>query len=162
MRTVYGLFVVSALLFVCGIAFAVAGARASRQPDAPPAVTLAPVASVGQIMHAIVDPAADVVFGAVSTTATAAGVEEKAPSSDAEWEKVADSAAALVESGNLLLMGNRAVDRGDWTTYAQDLIASATVALKAAEAKDAKGVFDSGEAIYASCDNCHRKYERTE
>ena len=40
--------------------------------------------------------------------------------------------------------------------------AAATIALKAAEARDAAGVFVSGEAIYNACDGCHRKYERTE
>jgi hypothetical protein len=162
MKLVHGLYIVSALLFVSSIGFVVAGARATREPEAAPAVTLTPVATVGQIMHGIVDPAATVVFDAVSTTVTAAGVEEHAPATDAEWDKVVAGAAALVESGNLLLMGNRAVDRGDWTTYSRDLIAASTVALRAAEAKNAKGVFDAGEAIYASCDNCHRKYERTQ
>lgn len=162
MRMVHGFFIVSALLFVCGVGFVVTGARTTRTPEAPPAATLTPVASVGQIMQAIVDPAANTVFGAVSTTVTAAGVEETAPATDGEWKQVVGSAAALVESGNLLMMGSRAVDQADWATYSRDLVSAGTVALRAAEARDAKRVFESGEAIYAACDNCHRKYWRTE
>jgi hypothetical protein len=164
MRTVYALFLVSVLLFLAGVGLAVTGARASRTtPAAPPAgAAVTPVASVRQIMQAIVEPAADTVFGAVSTVVTAAGTDEKQPRTDAEWEAVAGSAAALVESGNLLLMGSRAIDTGAWTTYARDLISAGRVALKAAEAKDAQGVFASGEAIYLACDNCHRTYQRTE
>lgn len=164
MRTVHALFAVSALLFVCGVGFVVTGARASNTSEAPPRpdAGLTPVASVSQIMNAIVEPAADAVFGAVSTTATAAGIEEKQPRTAEEWEAVANSAAALVESGNLLLMGSRAIDQGSWATYSRDLIKSGSVALKAAEAKDAKAIFDSGEAIYLACDNCHRTYQRSE
>lgn len=163
MRTIYALFLVSVLLFLAGVGLAVTGARASRAvPAAPSQAAVTPVASVRQIMQAIVEPAADTVFGAVSTVVTAAGTEEKQPRTDAEWEAVAGSAAALVESGNLLLMGSRAIDRGAWTTYARDLISAGRVALKAAEARDAQGVFASGEAIYLACDNCHRTYQRTE
>jgi hypothetical protein len=164
MRAVSALFVVSVLLFLCGVGFVVIGARAARNRPATPAAdaALTPVASVRQIMHTIVEPAADTVFGAVSTIVTAAGTEEKQPRTDEEWEAVAGSAAALVESGNLLLMGSRAIDKGAWTTYARDLVEAGRVALKAAEARDAAGVFASGEAIYLACDNCHRTYQRTE
>ncbi len=162
MRQRHVLFLVSALLFVCGVGFAVAGARASRSAAPLPADPLVPVASVRHIMRGIVDPAATVVFNAVSTTVTATGVEEKAPTTAAEWEAVANSAAALAESGNLLLVGSRAVDHGDWVLWSRKLSEAGTAALKAAEAKDAEGVFASGEAIYEACDTCHSKYERTQ
>ncbi|HUR33111.1 MAG TPA: hypothetical protein VM032_04900 [Vicinamibacterales bacterium] len=157
-----GLFVISALLFICGIGFVVAGARAQRRPVAAPAETMATVASVKQIMRGIVDPAATTVFGAVSTTMTAAGLEEKAPSTQAEWDVVADSAAALAEAGNLLLVGDRVVDRADWTTFSRKMTEAGRTALAAAEARDAEGVFASGEAIYDSCNGCHSKYQRTQ
>ena len=79
MRVRLTLFMVSALLFVSGIGLVVAGARVLRRPAASEAAALTPVGSVRQIMRGIVDPAATTVFGAVSTTVTAAGVEEKAP-----------------------------------------------------------------------------------
>jgi hypothetical protein len=156
------MFTVSALLFIGGVGFVVAGARALRHPPPPPGETLAPVGSVTQIMRGIVDPAATTVFNAVSTTVTAAGVEEKAPASQKEWDAVADAAAALAESGNLLLVGNRAVDRNDWTALSRRMIEAGQTALRAAEARDAAGVFASGEAIYETCDNCHSKYRRTQ
>lgn len=162
MRPTNTLFVVSALLFICAVGLVVVAARTPRTTTSSVDAPLAPVASVRQIMRGIVDPAATMVFGAVSTTVTTAGVEEKAPHTAEEWGAVANSAAALAEAGNLLRMGNRAVDRGDWLTMSQRLTDAGTVALKAAEARDAKGVFASGEAIYESCSNCHSKYERTQ
>ncbi len=164
MQSRQALFLVSALLFVCSVGFVVLSARSSRSSAAPAPVAdaLTPVASVRHIMRGIVDPAATVVFDAVSTTITAAGTEEKAPRTAEEWEAVANSAAALAEAGNLLVMGTRAVDHQDWVRWSRDLGTAATVALKAAEARDAAGVFASGEAIYNACDGCHRKYERTE
>ena len=42
-----------------------------------------------------------------------------------------NSAAALIESGNLLLMGSRAVDKGDWVKMSQAMIEAGKAALKA-------------------------------
>jgi hypothetical protein len=163
MRLVHGFFLVSALLFVTGIGFVIAGARASRQvqtPAQPVPSVLTPVASVRQIMTTIVAPAATTVFASVGTTITVGRVDEHKPETDAEWEAVADSAAALVEAGNLMLMGSRAVDQVDWAKYSKELIETSLVTLKAARAKDAQAVFDSCEAIYNSCNGCHGNYMR--
>ena len=160
MRTVHWLFVVSVALFLGGIGFIIAAARTTR--DAPsiydPLPT--PVGTVKQIMDGIVGPAAGVVFGSVSTTVTAAGREDKAPRTDAEWEMVGNSAVALAEAGNLLMMEGHAVDKGEWIKMSQAMIDAAKVALKAVEAKSADDVLASGDAINVSCDNCHRRYQR--
>jgi hypothetical protein len=162
MRMVHWLFVISAALFVSGIGFIVAGARTAQGAapvEAAPATT--PVATVQQIMRGIVAPAATVLFESVSTTVSAAGIEEKAPKTDAEWLEVASSAAALVESGNLLVMGDRAVDRQDWLTMSRAMAEAGMTALKAAEARSADGILAAGEAVNTSCDNCHQKYQRS-
>lgn len=164
MRRPMPLFLVSAALFVCGVACVVLAAGAvRRQPNTPPAVERArPVASVTHIMRGIVDPAATVVFDAVSTTVTAAGIDVKVPVTDAEWNSVVDSAAALAEAGTMLLAEGRAVDRDGWVTWSRALTDAGVTTLRAAEKRDADGVFASGEAVYEACDNCHRTYRRTE
>jgi hypothetical protein len=163
MRTVHWLFVVSVMLFISGIVFVVAAARPTMRAPVPaasetPAVT--PVATVKQIMRGIVAPAATVVFDSVSTIVSASGVEENQPRTDEEWATVASSAAALVESGNLLVMGDRAIDRGEWVKMSRALIDAGNAALKAAESKSPQGILDTGEAINTSCDNCHERYWR--
>ena len=163
MRTIHWLFVVSVMLFISGIAFVVAAARpATQQPvaaaDDTPSVT--PVASVKHIMRGIVAPSATVVFESVSTVVDASGVQENQPRTDDEWATVASSAAALVESANLLVMGDRPVDRGDWVKMSRAMMDAGNIALKAAESKNAAGILAAGEAINASCDTCHERYWR--
>lgn len=161
MRTIHWLFVVSVALFLSGIGFLIAGARPVQEAQSVEAPLTNPVADVKQIMNGIVAPAAEVVFGAVGTIVSHSGVEEKVPRTDQEWTTVGNSAAALVESGNLLMMGSRAIDKGDWVKLSQALMESSVVAMKAIQAKDAQALLNSGEAIYASCNECHMKYQRS-
>lgn len=88
------------------------------------------------------------------------GEEQHFPRTDEEWEALQDSAATLAEAGNLLLLGSRTVDKADWTRLSKAMTDAATLALKAAQAKDKQRVFDSGEAIYNTCNECHQKYQR--
>jgi hypothetical protein len=118
------------------------------------------VATVKQIMKGIVAPAATVVFNSVSTTVSVRGTEEKFPRNDAEWEEVGNSAAALIESGNLLLMGTRAIDKGEWVKMSQAMINAGKLALKATQDKSPEGVLGAGEQVNMSCDACHRRYQR--
>lgn len=163
MRRVEWLFVVSVALFVSGIAFIIASGtsrpRAAAAPTAS-APTVTPVASIRQVMSGIVMPNATVVWDAVGTTLTAGVVKEAAPKNEMEWSAVTNSAAALVEAGNLLLLGNRVVDRADWIAMTRDYIDQATSILKAAEGKNAEGVFLAGGALNTTCDACHDKYQR--
>jgi hypothetical protein len=161
-RTVHWLFVVSIALFLSGLGFVIAAARLARQaPKAALAdAAVTPVASVKQIMNGIVGPAANRIFGAVGTVISDKGTVEKAPRTDGEWEAVGNDAAALIESGNLILMNGRAIDRGDWVRMSQAMIDAGKVVLRAAQAKNPDKVFESGEAVNESCDNCHQKYKR--
>jgi hypothetical protein len=164
-RTVHWLFVVGVALFLSGLAFVIAGARLARQAPkttsaASADVAIMPVASVKQIMNGIVGPAANRIFGAVGTVISDKGTVEKAPHTEAEWEAVGNDAAALIESGNLILMRGRAVDNGDWVRMTQAMIDAGKIVLRAAQAKSADKVFESGEAVNESCDNCHHKYKR--
>jgi hypothetical protein len=161
MRTVHWMLVVSVTLFVSGIGFVIAGARATRTAvPIEERLVMTPVASVRQICAGIVWPAATVVYNAVGTIIDIDGITEIAPQNDEEWAVVANSAAALAESGNLFLLGDRAVDDGDWVTISRALIEAGTTALHAAEAQDIEGILAIGGEINATCDNCHAQYQR--
>jgi hypothetical protein len=140
----------------------IAGARmARRAPAAAPVVAAtAPVASVKQIMIGIIDPASKAVFSSVNTIETKEGTQEIAPRNDAEWTAVGSSAAALIESGNLILANGRAIDQGDWATFTKAMIEGSKSALKATQAKKPKDLFDAGGEIYDACTKCHTKYQR--
>lgn len=161
MRTVHWLFLVSAALFISGIGFIIASGRTSPvEAAAPPAPAVTPIASVKQIMAGIVMPSAASVWDSVSTIVDASGIQENQPRTDEEWARVGASAAALIEAANLLLMGSRPVDQGDWVTMAKAMAGAGQTALKAADAKDAQGILEAGETINQTCDNCHQKYQR--
>jgi len=164
-QAIHWLFVVSIALFVSGVGFVIAGARATRTAPAPTAAVESPtiesVATVKQIMRAIVMPSAATVWNSVATTISHAGIVETKPQNDEEWATVAASAAALAESANLLLADHRAPDKGDWVTMARAMADAANVARKAAEAKSTDGILEVGEIINKTCDNCHGRYSRS-
>ena len=142
--------VLSLCLVVAGI-----GAAACGGPPPPP---FKPVADVKQLMQAVVDPSADVVWEAVATIFTKDHVEERRPRTKEEWDNVRNHAMMLAESGNLLMMPPRAKDGGEWMKKAQELVDTATVALRAAEAKDVDRLLNVGGEIDEACENCHKKY----
>lgn len=162
MRSIQWLFAVSAALFVCAIAFIVAAERTTRQAPPPAASTpaLTPVASIQQIMNAIVLPNATVVYDAVGSVTTTAGTVETAPKTDEEWAKVAASAAAVAEAGNLMLVGDRALDEGEWMRLTRAFIDAANLTLAAATRKDTNGIFMTGGDLNETCDRCHARYRR--
>ncbi len=161
MRTVNWLFIVSVALFIGGIGFVIASARTARSAAPVEAVvTTTPVATVKQIMAAITGPSAGVIYGAVSTTVTATGITEVAPQNDEEWAAIGNSAAALGESANLLMTDSRAIDKGDWIKFSQQLVVTSKMALKAANEKSVDGILEAGGPINETCDNCHAKYQR--
>ena len=164
MRTVYWLFAISVALFISGIGFVIAGERTARAatPAAAAAapVDTAPVATIKQIMIGITNPPAFVVYEAVGTKSSAAGIEEIAPQNDEEWAKVGSAGAAVVESGNLMLIGNRAIDKGDWVKMTRDMMEQGKAAMKAAEAKDKEKIVEAGGELNTTCDNCHARYQR--
>ena len=162
-RTLNWLFLVSVLLFISGIGFVIAAGRTVRA--APAAVgaaapAVAPIATVKQVMRWITMPSAAFIWDSVSTIVDEKGVTENVPKDEAEWAVVGANAAALAESANMLLTGDRAVDKGDWVKFATTLRGSAEKALKFADAKDTAGILAVGEEINTSCDACHERYQR--
>ena len=135
MRTVLLLFLASLLLFLTSAAMA-------QQP------TFKPVASVNQLMKAIVIPTSDALFQ----------VAMKAPENDEEWTAMQNNALTLAESGNLLMIGSRAKDQGDWIKVAQALVNAGTLAFRAAEAKNEDALIEAGDQVYATCEGCHSRY----
>lgn len=160
MRIFYWLFAVSVALFISGIGFVIAAARTVRDTPAVEAPATVPIASVAQIMNGITGPSALTVYNAVGMIINADGITEIEPKNDEEWANVANAAAAVIESGNLLLIGDRALDNGDWVTMTKAMMETGQAALKAAQAKDKEGILEAGGPLNDTCDTCHAKYQR--
>ncbi|MDX1382491.1 MAG: hypothetical protein R3190_02550 [Thermoanaerobaculia bacterium] len=136
-------------------AFGVVLASGCGGQDPPP---FKPVANIVELMQNVVDPAADVVWGSVGTIITEEGTHEFYPRNDEEWQLVINAAMTLTESGNLLMIGERAVDDARWMELSRDLVDAGVIALEAARSKDKERIFMIGGEVYAACDNCHSIY----
>ena len=135
MRTAVWIFLVSgALLF--------ASSGMAQRPRTQP------VASLTQLMQAMIIPSSDALFN----------VARQSPKNDEEWAAIQNSAVILTESGNLLMIGNRAKDTGDWMKMSQEMVDAGAVALKAAESRNVDALIDAGNQIVDSCSRCHESY----
>ena len=130
-------------------------AACATQAEGPP---FKPVANVDQLMDAVIQPAADVYWGSVSTIVDKDGITENFPRTDEEWEAVWAAAMTIAESGNLLMMSSRAQDSEDWTKWSSQLVDIGVEAAQAAEAKNPELVLEKGEAVYNVCTGCHMQY----
>ena len=160
MRIIYWLLAGCVALFISGIGFIIASVRTVRDAAPAAAVRTAPLATVAQIMNGITQPNATIVYDAVGTIMNAEGITEIEPKTDEEWARVANAAAALIESGNLLLIDGRRVDEGDWVKMSKAMMDATQPALKAALAKDKDGILEAGVGINETCDTCHVRYQR--
>jgi hypothetical protein len=146
----------SAVMFIASIWFILAGAKNARAAAAP---ATEPVATVRQLMDGLISPASTTVYKSVSIIISEAGVEENQPQSEDEWRAVEGAAAALVEAGGLLMAEGRARDQERWPEISKAMIDASMISMKAAQARDKDALLASGEALNASCDNCHRIYD---
>jgi len=172
--------------WVVAVVVVVVMAGCSSSKPAPAAETepaFRTTATVKDIMDAVIDPNADVLWESVSTTINKEGTTEKMPRSDEDWQAVRRSAMTIVEATNLLVMDGRAIapaghkseypgielepeemqklvdaDRARWVKYAHGLHDKAMLALKAIDAKSVQGLMDAGEGLDEACENCHKHY----
>ena len=130
-------------------------ASAGCTPSSPP---LRHVADVKQLMRSVTEPAADVYWDGVGTVVDQTGTTEIKPETTEEWDALVNSAYVIAESGNLLMLGTRPKDGGEWMQLSRALVDVGEKAIRAAEAHDARAVFDVGAEVYDVCTNCHAKY----
>lgn len=154
MRTIYGLLVVSGLMFVSGLTMLVLAARGSG-----PTSDATPSATVKQLMQGLVVPASRAIYDAVSTTVTEKGTVDVFPRNDREWEVVGSHAMALVEAANLLKVGGRARDSRDWIRMSDAMAKAAMQSYRASERKSTEALLAAGEILNNSCESCHRNYD---
>ena len=116
------------------------------------------VADDKQLMASVIEPAAEVYWDAVGVVMDESGTHEIEPATDEEWEAVRDAAFVLAESGNLLMLGERAQGREHWIVMSRALAEVGRRAVAAAESRDADAVFDMGAELYFTCTGCHSVY----
>ena len=112
-----------------------------------------------EVMGHVIDPAAFGYWKGSGTEETEAGTKDLSPTTPEGWEALENSAAVLIEAGNMLqLPGRRRDPEADWNRYAQQLSESAVAAKAAAEKHDKRAVFEEGAKLYQVCTACHAQY----
>jgi len=106
------------------------------------------IGSVMELMRAFTIPSSDAIFKAQSET----------PQDDAGWRTLQTHALILAESGNLLMIGERARDSGTWRKDARALIDASVSAVNAARARNIEQLGQAADAIYNACEGCHKDY----
>jgi hypothetical protein len=139
--------------------------------------------TIKDLMESIVDPSADVVWGAVSTVVDREGIHESFPRTPEEWLDVRRAAVRIIEGGNLLMMPGREAappgtkseapgvelepaqmttliknDRKSFDAFAQALQALGAEALQASDAQDAALLLEIGARMENVCESCHQTF----
>src|SRR5689334_2405324 len=175
---------------------AAAAACSSSKPTAPPPAQtsapqaalwgdLKPVVSVKELMKYMIDPVADNIFDAVSTTVSKQGTIDIEPRTEEDWDKIRTGAVSLAEGVYLLKIQRPFTPPGDendsagpdavelspaqitakvqrdpveWNARIEALRNVALEALDVAKRKDVAELWDVGENLDKACEACHRSY----
>jgi hypothetical protein len=168
------------LAAACGLAGCAAPAPEPAPPAAPP---FRPVASIREVMNSVIDPSVDEVWNSVGSVVDDRGLTDRAPNKNEDWTAVRRHALIVSEAANLLLMHNRPVappgapslapgveltpeeiraliDKNPegWNFYVQQFQDSLKPALAAIDAKNSEALFEAGEKIDETCENCHQTF----
>ena len=113
-----------------------------------PSTGVRTLANVRELHDLMISPASDAVFDASSHQ----------PLDANGWTAVRNQALVLAESGNLLMVGTRVRDNGNWMKMSRAMVDAAALAAAAAEKKDAKALEAATDSITTACMECHRPY----
>jgi hypothetical protein len=139
--------------------------------------------SVKDIMESIVDPSADVIWGAVGTVVDREGIHDASPKTPEDWRDVRRAAVRIIEGGNLLMMPGRDAappgaksdapgvelepaqiaalikkNRKSFDAFAKALQAVGLEALQASDAKNAPLLLEIGARMENVCESCHTTF----
>ena len=161
---------------------AVPAAAPAAAPAAPAAPPYQVMASIQELMDAVIDPSADALWDSVSIIETVKGTVFHQPHTDEEWQGARRHAIALIEGTNLLVMdgrklvapGSAVLDQGTsgvlsaeegqqkfdsqhptFVQFAKALREAGTQMLTAIDKKDPAGMMNAGAAMDGVCESCH-------
>ncbi len=162
----------------CLLAGLAAGLAACGKPAHPPRKV-----TIQEYMEGEINPAGEFLFHSVQDISDAQGTRLKAPHSEADWKAVRDQLQVLrdapivltardlkaappgfksehpsVESSPEWIQHALETDRANFNGHAFRLRRAADVAMKAAEAKDPRGLQRALDGVDKACESCHLRY----
>jgi hypothetical protein len=158
------------------------GAQPGRQGGAPAAASTAvrPTisANLAQVMRGILFPNSNVIFAAQHDEFLEAKPDPDTSLSTnpitglyGGWQAAENSALALSEATNLIIMPGRRCSNGkpvpigdpDFQKFVGDLRVASQGALKAAQSKDQDQILEAADKVAVACSHCHTMFrEKTE
>jgi len=130
-------------------------------------------ANLRQLMRGILFPNSNVVFAAqgddpakVPPAKDPSTAINPLASTYGGWDAVENSAVALAEAANLLMLPGRKCANGlpvpinnpDWPKFVQGLREAGMTAYKAAQSKNSDNILMAADVMTTACSNCHEKY----
>jgi hypothetical protein len=179
---VYAILAVLLGLSACQKSDVTAVAPVAQAPATPPPPPFQIMASIQELMDAVIDPAADALWNSVSIVETTKGTVFHQPHSAEEWQNARRHAIALIEGTNLLVMdgrrlvapGSPVLDQGTsgvlsaeegqklldaqhptFVQFARALREAGTQMLTSIDKKDPAGMMNAGSAMDGVCESCH-------
>ena len=157
--------------------FVVACNRAPESSEAAvPAYAPKAHANLAQMMRGIPFTFSNIVFDAQShdpaaprtaaDTGGSAGATATFKNVYGGWQEVENSALALAETANLVMIPGRLCENGKpvpiqdeaYRTAAEGLVAAGQAAYKAAQSKDLDAMLEVSDTVSMACANCHERY----
>ena len=158
--------------------FVVACNRAPEPSEAQAVTAYSPQAhsNLAQMMRGIPFTFSNIVFDAQSNdpaaprtaadTGGSAGATATFKNVYGGWQEVENSALALAETANLVMIPGRLCENGKpvpiadeaYRTAAQGLVAAGQAAYKAAQSKNLDAMLEVSDTVSMACANCHERY----
>jgi len=158
-------------------------AKANGTAEAQAAQGRKVYSTIKDLMDSIVDPSADVLWGAVGTVVDQEGVHETFPKTQEEWLNVRRAAVRIIEGANLLMMPGREAappgakseapgveleppqitalikkNRKSFDALARALQVLGLEAMRAGEAQDTAALLEIGGRMQDACERCHQAF----
>jgi len=147
---------------------------ASKPAATPVEFTPQPYANLAQVMRGIPFTFSNIVFDAQAKDPGAprpaaevtTGATETFKNVYGGWQEVENSALALAEASNLLMIPGRLCENGKpvpveeerYRKAAAGLAAAGRAAYKAAQSKNMDAIVEVSETVSMACSNCHEPY----
>lgn len=112
------------------------------------------------LMQAPIVPASDAIFGSV---VYANGKLTKSPVTDADWDRLEQHAATLLDAAlRLRKLAPKEADPSTWLRQSDALAEASQAAVDASSSHSLDAVLDAGSRIYDACTACHAAYVKND